>query len=152
MSELSAEFADEAADEWLPPIGNYDSPWKDLLDSHFREFMAFFFPHAHDDIDWAQGYEFLDKELQEVAIETETGRRYVDKLVSVYRQVGGANPEEAWVLVHIEVQGQRDAKFAERMYIYNGRLYDRYKKQVASLAVLTDDSPSWRPSRFEYEL
>ena len=60
--------------------------------------------------------------------------------------------KEAWVLVHIEVQGQRVANFAERMYIYNGRLYDRYTRQVASLAVLTDDSASWRPSRFEYEL
>ena len=46
---------------------------------------------------------------------------------------------EAWVLVHIEVQGDEDADFAKRMYIYNYRIFDRYDRRVASLAVLTDD-------------
>ena len=45
MSE-QVDFIDESGNDWLPPIGNFDSPWKDLIDSHFREFMAFFFPHA----------------------------------------------------------------------------------------------------------
>ena len=26
---------------------DYDSPWKDILDLQFEEFMAFFFPSAH---------------------------------------------------------------------------------------------------------
>ena len=43
---------------------DYDSPWKDILDLQFEEFMAFFFPTAHAQIDWRAGYEFLDKELQ----------------------------------------------------------------------------------------
>lgn len=59
---------------------------------------------------------------------------------------------EAWVLVHIEVQGQVDADFPRRMYVYNYRLFDRYDRRVASLAVLTDDQPHWRPSAFGYEL
>ncbi len=42
---------------------DYDSPWKDILDLQFEEFMAFFFPAAHAQINWLKGFEFLDKEL-----------------------------------------------------------------------------------------
>ena len=56
------------------------------------------------------------------------------------------------MLVHIEVQGDEDADFAKRMYVYNYRLFDRYDRRVASLAVLTDDRPQWRPSAYGYEL
>jgi hypothetical protein len=50
---------------------DYDSPWKEALERYFEAFMAFFFPQAHSDIDWARGYEFLDKELQQVVREAE---------------------------------------------------------------------------------
>ena len=110
--------------------------------------MAFFFPDAHGDIEWARGYKFLDKELQQAARDAELGRRYADILVQVWRQGG----EEAWVLVHVEVQGQPQAEFAERMYVYNYRLYDYHRRHVASLAVLADEQAGWRPSEFGYEL
>ena len=127
---------------------NYDSPWKEILEAYTREFTAFFFPHAHDDIDWDRGYEFLDKELQQVARDAAFGLRQADKLVKVWRQGG----DEAWVLMHIEVQSQSESSFAERMFTYNYRLFDRYRRLVASLAVLGDESKSWRPSHFGYEL
>jgi hypothetical protein len=38
------------------------------------------------------------------------------------------------------------------MYVYNYRLFDRHDRRVASLAVLADDDPSWRPEGHEYEL
>ncbi len=66
----------------------------------------------------------------------------------VWRQDGA----EAWVLVHGEVQSQAEADFAERMYIYNYRLFDRYRRRVVSLAVLGDERAGWRPERFGYEL
>ena len=56
------------------------------------------------------------------------------------------------MLVHVEVQGQPQAEFAERMYVYNYRLYDLHRQQVASLAVLADEQAGWRPSEFGYEL
>ena len=130
------------------PAGDYDSPWKEALERYFPLFMAFFFPHAHADIDWSRGYQFLDKELQQVVRDAAMGRRVVDKLVKVWRS-GGA---EAWVLVHVEVQGQVDPDFAQRMYVYNYRLFDRYQRQVASLAVLGDPQRDWRPDRFTYAL
>ena len=127
---------------------DYDSPWKEALERYFEAFMAFFFPQAHSDIDWARGYEFLDKELQQVVREAEAGRRLADKLVKVWRK----NGTETWVLVHIEIQGQKDVDFAQRMYVYNYRLFDRYQRWVVSLAVLADEQINWRPDYYGYEL
>jgi len=131
----------------LPPA-DFDSPWKEALERYFQDFMAFFFPAAHAGIDWTRGYTFLDKELQQVQRDAELGRRLVDKLAQVWRQDGG----EAWVLAHVEVQGQPEAHFAERLYVYNYRLYDHYRRPVASLVVLGDEQPNWRPERFGYAL
>jgi hypothetical protein len=44
------------------------------------------------------------------------------------------------------VQTTRDADFPQRMYVYNYRIHDRYNRDVASLAVLADDDPDWRPA------
>jgi hypothetical protein len=125
---------------------DYDSPWKEALDRYFQFFMAFFFPQAHADIDWARGYEMLDKELQQVVRRARQGRRYVDKLVKVWLRDGA----EQWLLIHVEVQTTREGGFPRRMYVYNTRLFDRYDREVISLAVLADDNPGWRPSRFGY--
>ena len=123
---------------------DYDSPWKEALDLYFRAFLLLFFPAIHDDIDWSRGVEMLDKELQQLMPKAAHGRRAVDKLVKVWRKNGKA----AWVLIHVEVQAQRDKGFARRLYVYNCRLFDLYGRDVASLAVLADDDPNWRPNAY----
>jgi hypothetical protein len=95
----------------VPAPDEYDSPWKEALERYFPPFMEFFFPQAYQEIDWSRGYEFLDKELQRVVRSAAVGRRYVDKLARVWRRSGA----EAWVLVHIEVQGHAEAGFPERL-------------------------------------
>ncbi|WDN87062.1 hypothetical protein BuS5_00030 [Desulfosarcina sp. BuS5] len=45
---------------------DYDSPWKDILEVYFREFLKFFFPKIEKDLDWKKGYVFLDKEFQSI--------------------------------------------------------------------------------------
>ena len=45
---------------------DFDSPWKDILEGYFPDFMAFFFPAAAAEIDWSRGFEPLDKELAQV--------------------------------------------------------------------------------------
>lgn len=126
----------------------FDSPWKEIIETYFEEFMAFFFPAAHADIDWNRGVEFLDKELQQVVRDAELGRRYADKLAKVWRKSG----EEEWVLAHLEVQGQHESAFDRRMYSYNYRLFDRYDRPVASFAVINDDGVKWKPGKFGYDL
>ena len=127
---------------------DYDSPWKKILEAYFQEFVVFFFPTAAEGIDWSKGYAFLDKELQQVARDAELGKRLADKLVQVWRKDG----EDAWVLAHVEVQGQERSNFAKRMFVYNYRIFDRYDRPVASLAVLSDERTGWRPDHFGYEL
>ncbi|NWJ95903.1 MAG: DUF4351 domain-containing protein [Chloroflexi bacterium] len=135
-----------------------DSSWKEILDQYFPEFMAFFFPKIHQDIDWSRTPEFLDKELEQLFNEGEAGRRLVDKLVKVYR-LGATVP--TWLLIHLEIQGYADPTFAQRMFIYNYRLFDRYFQpkgidpgsagrldKVVSLAVLTDGNKRYHPKRF----
>src|SRR5215475_12158559 len=129
-------------------MSDYDSPWKEMLEGYFPDFMAFFFPEAYKDIDWARGYESLDKELQQIVRDAALGIRLADKLMKVWRH----NGDEQIVLIHTEIQGNRDEDFPKRMYIYNYRLFDRYDRPVVSLAVLTDASPTWRPMRYEYSL
>jgi hypothetical protein len=127
---------------------DYDNPWKEALTVYFQPFMAFFFPAIADSIDWERGYEFLDKEFQQITRDAESGRVYADKLVKVWRADGA----EVWVLIHVEIQSQVQADFAERMYVYNYRIFDRYRRPVVSLAVLADERESWRPERYELEL
>jgi len=125
---------------------DYDSPWKNTLARFFPEFMQFFFPRAHRGIDWARGYVFLDKELQRSVRDSTLGRRYVDKLVQVHRKGGG----EDWLLIHVEVQGQSEQAFAERLFTYHYRLFDRYHRAVVTQVVLADTSADFHPREFRY--
>ncbi|WP_159785766.1 transposase [Sodalinema gerasimenkoae] len=127
---------------------DYDSPWKEALEVYFPDFMAFFFPQAYEDIDWSRGYEFLDQEFQQIVRDAELGKRLVDKLVKVWRK----DNQEALVLIHLEVQSQYEAQFNQRVFVYNYRIFDRYKLPVASLVILADDRPNWTPKNFGYEL
>ncbi len=126
----------------------FDSPWKDILEVYFQDFMQFFFPQIHADIDWNRGYDFLDQELRQVVRDAELGKRLVDKLVKVWKLSG----EETWVLAHIEIQNQEESRFSDRMFVYYYRLRDRYKQRIASLAILGDERTTWRPQPFREEL
>jgi hypothetical protein len=130
--------------EPLPP--DFDSPWKEALDQFLEAFLAFFFPQIHADLDWKRGYESLDKEFQQIIRAAKVGRRLADKLFKVWQQDG----QEQWLLIHMEVQGGYESTFAERMFVYNVRAFQLYNRMVVSLAVLADESPAWRPDRFEY--
>ncbi|MFL9452237.1 MULTISPECIES: RpnC/YadD family protein [Nostocales] len=50
------------------------------------------------------------------------------------------------------MQAQEESNFTQRMFIYNYRIYDRYKRPVVSLAVLGDERSTWRPTQFGYQL
>jgi hypothetical protein len=70
---------------------DYDSPWKEALERYFKGFMAFFFPTAHAGIDWTRGYEFLDKELQRVVRDAESGatlQEFLKRLSPAWNLVG----------------------------------------------------------------
>jgi hypothetical protein len=124
-----------------------DSPWKDILRSYFPQAIAFFFPQTDALIDWNRPHEFLDKEFQQVSQDAQVGRRYADQLVKVWLKGG----QQIWLLLHLEVQSQSETEFEERMFIYSLRIFDQFRQVPISLAILCDETLSWRPSRYDAE-
>jgi len=121
----------------------YDSAWKDVIEGIFPDFILFFFPLAYHDIDWSKGFKFHNKELGRIYKDHEVGNKRVDELVEVYLLDGCFK----WLFIHIEVQGYKDNDFLER--IYNYRLSDKYKKEIISFAVLSDNNPDYKPYKYE---
>jgi len=142
------EQDDKAAVNTITVMDDYDSPWKEAVEHYFSEFMAFYFPEAFKEIDWSKEHVFLDQELRAVVQDAELGKRFVDKLVRVTLLTG----DEKWIYIHIEVQGTKQAEFSERMFVYNYRIYDRYRRPVASMAILVDEHVNWRPDHFCYSV
>lgn len=127
---------------------DYDSPWKEAIERYFADFLLFYFPDAHAQVDWSTPPVFLDQELRSAVRDGEFGTRIVDKLVRVTRHGG----ESGWVYVHLEVQGSMQTEFAKRMFVYHCRLFERYNQPIASLALLADDKQGWRPETFAYDV
>ncbi len=122
-----------------------DLMWKGIIEDYFPEFLHFFFKNWTHRIDFDKGFEFLDKELEKLFPTSEETRRYADKLIKVFSNVG----EELWFLIHVEIQGYVDKDFAERMFIYYYRIFDRYRRSVTALAIFTDDHRTYHPHYYE---
>lgn len=81
-----------------------------------------------------------------ISMDGVTGRRIADVLVKVaYKQ-----KSEPWLLLHLEVQGNKVKHFAHRVYTYHARIADRYALPVSNLVIFTDDNPGWQPSVYKY--
>jgi len=72
-----------------------DGGWKQIIEDYLEEFFRFFFPYVHASINFDAGYDFLDKELAKLMVDTESGDRRVDKLVQV-RWIDGS---VEWILL-----------------------------------------------------
>ena len=146
----------------------YDRAWKGMLDAYLQAFLAFYFPNLEKLVDWEHPPEILDTTLpappsaaSDNAPASETpaseatageaskreaskpGELRVDKFFKV-RMLPDREPEDS--LLHIEVQGDPETGFPRRMYVYNGRAFDRFGLPVLSMALLADVDPNWRPA------
>ena len=124
-----------------------DALWKSLLEDVFSDFLTFFYPDANALFNLEKGFEYLDKELEQLfpPEENEYAPRFVDKLVKVFTKSG----DDHWILVHIEVQGYKDKYFAERMFTYYYRILDKYHKPITAFAILTDGNKNFHPKKYE---
>src|SRR5699024_8764934 len=103
----------------------------------FDDFLHFYFTDADQLFDMKKGFQFLDKELEQLFPTDEMkAPKYVDKLVKVYRKDG----TEEWLLIHIEIQGYRDKEFTKRVFTYWYRILDRYNKPVTTFVIFTDSN------------
>jgi len=71
--------------------------------------------------------------------------RFVDKLIKIFIISGS----EQWIRVHIEVQRYNNRHFAERMFIYCNRIFDKYKKPITAVAIFMDYYTRFKPNKFE---
>ncbi len=130
---------------------NLDLAWKEALVGFLPDFLALFQPHVYRSIDWSVNPEFLENEVRRLRralpgqVRPPRGQRRQVDLVLKVRLLQG---QEALVLLHVEVQNQKDPHFDLRMRLYHDRLFDRYGLPVYSLAILGDTNPSWRPGLF----
>ena len=99
-------------------------------------------PDLARDLDEKRDVVFLDKELRRLARFTQRpeggepdGNRFVDILANVPLRA----KEDAWVLLHVEVQGRGgNEDFPLRMHRYRGLLEGRYRRHVSALALLIE--------------
>jgi len=126
-----------------------DTLWKSILEEIFDDFLFFFFPDADKLFDLTKDFEYLDKELEQLfpPEQNEYATRYVDKLVKVFTLTGS----EQWILIHIEVQGYNDKHFAQRMFTYFYRIFDKYNKPITAFAIFTEENKQFKPNVFEQE-
>ena len=131
-----------------PPKADYDGAWKEALELYLMGLTYLCFPEIAARIDWDAGFVFMDKELEEIMRDAELGRQHVDKLAEVRLRDG----QKQWILFHIEVASQEYVPLELTMYQYHHRLEDRYDLPVLSVAVLADESETWRPHFYESEV
>jgi hypothetical protein len=126
---------------------HYDELWKDAVETLFPYFIKLIAPDFYPHVNWSKPISFLDKELHQISLRSEETKRFVDRLVQVWM----LNGEERWVLVHVEVQGYRETEFSKRMFIYFYCIYDKFSRDILSIAVFADPSEGFKPDRFNYE-
>jgi len=124
-----------------------DLLWKAALEDLFDDFLRFFYPEAERIFNMDKGFEYLDKELDQLfpPENDQYAPRYVDKLVKVFTRDG----KEEWILIHIEVQGYTDPDFAQRMFQYYYRILDQYNKPITAFAIFADTGKNFHPKHYE---
>jgi hypothetical protein len=129
-----------------PIHDDFDGAWKNMLtERRFADFVAFFLPDIHAQIDWTKGVVFLEQELRAITRKTKRGQKAVDRLVQVWLKDGN----ERWVLIHAEIQSQADLNLPKRMFQYYFRAFDLFDgRPFTCLAILGDNAPDWKPHNF----
>jgi len=123
-----------------------DILWKGIIEDLFEDFLWYFLPDlAENEVDFGEGFEFLDKELAALLPENERRKRHADKLVKFFTKAGKPH----YILLHIEVQGYDDAHFAKRMFEYYYRIRDRWHVPVCAFVLYTNENTAFQPIFFE---
>jgi predicted transposase YdaD len=124
-----------------------DILWKAIIEEVFEDFLMFIYPGAREIIDFSKEVQFLDKEMDQLF--PPEGNHYtpkvVDKLVKLYTRNGA----EELVLVHLEVQGQYNESFNERMFSYYSRIFDKYRKPITAFVIFTEPFLVNRTNQYE---
>jgi hypothetical protein len=120
---------------------DHDRLFKELLETFFIEFVALFFPDAYREIDLTH-LNFLQ---QEVFTDVTVGDKHrVDLLVETKLR-----NENGLILIHVETQSYFKHDFAERMFIYFNRLYQKFRRKILPIVVFSYDEDHDEPDCFQ---
>jgi len=115
----------------------FDQLCKRLIKTFFREFLDFFFPALAEMIDFSE-VTFIDKELFSGQIE---GSKTVSDILAQVKLING---EEEIVLLHFEVQSDRETDFQMRMFDYYIDIWRENKKKIFAFALFIDEAIEWK--------
>lgn len=123
---------------------DHDRLYKEVIQAFFKEFMKAFFPKEYKHINFST-VTFLDQEVFTDILKGE--KRRIDILAEV--KLKG---EEKIILIHVEPQAYYQGEFDERMFIYNSRLYEKYRKPILPIAVFSYNEHKKLPKQFTIDL
>jgi len=135
---------------------NYDLAWKIAINEYFEDFIFFFLPSFHEDMDWTEEPpQYINRKLTKFG-EPPDAEPDSDSVYQLYR-ARFFDQEISPSLLHIQLQNQYDVNFESQMYICFVRAYDLQFRgvdinTVISIAILGDDNPDWRPDKYEYSV
>jgi len=135
-NEVIMQLVWEKPDVYKLSQVNQDNLWKKLIADLFEDFLLFFLPELHAEVNFSKQVEFLQQELFKEIIEHRQGRKIADQIAKVHLKSG----KEQWILVHTEIQAVDEVHFAKRMFEYFYRIRDRYGKKIVAIAIFTDKS------------
>ena len=133
----------------LVPIPDYDARWKGIIYALSEQFLKYFFkPSFWKKIDFAKGIHSMDKELQKSFPDWgKDGRLYPDKMLKMFLK----NNLLQIVLVHVEVETGSSKEFAQRMFSYFLRLWDKYPgAQITCIVIYMGASVPVKYKTFTY--
>ncbi len=117
------------------PYHYQDQAWKNILSSHFQEFVAFCWPKLYELIAWNKKPVFLEQELKAIKPSEQVGNLCTDKLVKIWFK---NDPKSKWLLLHLEVHDKVKKNFSEHMFEYCCRIYIKHKRPIISCVVFID--------------
>jgi Putative transposase, YhgA-like len=118
----------------------FDKLWKSMVTDHFEDFLEMFMPELHQEVDYSVPFLFLEQELKAALIDKNL--KQVDKLVGVQLKSG----KQEWVYVHVEFENSHSPNIKERMYDYNARIKEKYKKDITALVIYTGRNAPANPN------
>lgn len=122
---------------------DHDRLFKELLETFFLEFVELFFPEAYEAID-LEHMRFIQQEM--FTDVTRGDKHRVDILVETKLK-----DEPGIILLHVENQAQAQSDFAERMFVYFSRLYQKHRCRILPIAVFSYPEKRDEPDGFKLE-
>lgn len=122
---------------------DHDRLFKELITTFLYEFLELLLPDVAAYVE-PDSLEFLDKEL--ITDVTAGSKHLADVLVKA--RFRGS---DACLILHDENQSDPQSDFNERMFIYYGRIYEKYRLPIYPIAVFSYDEPM-RPEPNTFEI